>query len=275
VLRTCPPPGGATPITDYRALKRALVELPPPGANHARVFRGQTRDFGKMLPTGLRGTPLRSEHIFRAYTTLLASDVGSPGADAENLLLWTRVIAQHYGPGSTLLDVTYSVDVALWFALHSLRAVQSQHLFGPPGPFNPQTDTVGSAEVMIYEPVDTGVLFVLDVPLAKVKRAFEHGVLIDAADAPTVFASSPRVRAQQACLIRATSRQARTSPSSTPAPRLRWAVRCRVARWLPSPRRGCFPRRRMTRGMRSSPAFPGAGDWTGTALRWRSSRRSP
>ena len=106
-----------------------------------------------MLPTGLRGTPLRSEHILRAYTTLLASDVESPGADAENFLLWTRVIAQHYGPGSTFLDVTYSADVALWFALHSLRAVRSQHLFGPPEPFNPQTDTVGRAEVMIYEPV--------------------------------------------------------------------------------------------------------------------------
>jgi len=205
VPHACAPAGGGTPIIDYRVLERALVELPPPAANHARVYRGQTRDFGKMLPTGLRRTPLRSEHIFRAYTTLLASDVESPGADAENWLLWTRVIAQHYGPGSTLLDVTYSVDVALWFALHSLRAVQSQHLFGPPGPFNPQTDTVGSTEVMIYEPVDTGVLFVLDVPLAEVKRAFDHGVLLDVAGAPAVFASSPRVLAQQACLIHASA----------------------------------------------------------------------
>jgi hypothetical protein len=193
------------PITDYAALMRKLADLAEPAPNHVRVYRGQNRDYGQMLPTGLRGSPLRSEHIFRAYTTLLASDEELSEANAESFLLWTRVIAQHYGPGSTLLDVTYSVEVALWFALHSLRVAQSRHLFGPPGPFNPQTDTIGSADVMIYERVDTGVLFLFDVPIAGVKHAFDHGALLDVAAAPAVFASSPRVLAQRACLINASA----------------------------------------------------------------------
>lgn len=198
-----PPDSGRAPITDYAALARALAELAAPAPNHARVYRGQNRDYGQMLPSGLRGIPLRSEQIFRAYTTLLASDEESP--DAENFLLWTRVIAQHYGPGSTLLDVTYSLDVALWFALHSLRSIQSRHVFGPPGPLNPRTDTVGNAELMTYEPVDTGVLCVFDVPIAEIKDAFRHGVLLDVTAAPAVFASSPRVRAQHACLVHAST----------------------------------------------------------------------
>jgi len=48
------------------------------------VYRGQNRDYGQMLPTGLRGSPLRSEHIFRANATMLASDEELPEADAKN-----------------------------------------------------------------------------------------------------------------------------------------------------------------------------------------------
>ena len=140
-------------IADYQGLRRFLLRLDPPPPDHIRVFRGQTRDFGRMLPSGLRGTPLRSEVIFRAYTALLASDVPSPEGDegwvdAETYVVWTRAIAQHYGPGSHYLDVTTSVDVALWFALHEVRTVVSRHCFGPPGPMDARTDT--SRPVLFY-----------------------------------------------------------------------------------------------------------------------------
>ena len=91
----------ATPAATLGAVWSALASLPALKAGSVRAYRGQTRDFGRMLPTGLRGTALRSEHIFRAYTTLLASDVASPGDDMANYILWTQAIAQHYGRDRT------------------------------------------------------------------------------------------------------------------------------------------------------------------------------
>jgi hypothetical protein len=207
-------PAVAVPITAYDALKDTLSQLPPPAAGFERVYRGQTRDHRQMLPSGLRDPPLRSEHLFRAYTTLLASSKEKPGADAMNFLLWTRIIAQHYGPGSSFLDVTRSVDVALWFALHQARPVDSRHVFGPPGPFDVQTDTVAQTEMLVYEPTESGVLYVLDVPAADVGDGLRHGVLLDVATAPDSFSSSPRVIAQSACLVNATP----TAPGPDLAP---------------------------------------------------------
>jgi hypothetical protein len=200
-------------IADYQGLRRFLLRLGPPPPDHIRVFRGQTRDFGRMLPSGLRGTPLRSETIFRAYTALLASDVMSPKGDegrvdAETYVVWTRAIAQHYGPGSHYLDVTTSVDVALWFALHEVRTVVSRHCFGPPGPMDARTDTYADADVVVFDRVDTGCLFVLDVPIATAETRFDHGALLDLSEAPAIFSSSPRIRAQEACLVHADARLA-------------------------------------------------------------------
>jgi hypothetical protein len=71
---------------------------------------------------------------------------------------------------------------------------------------------------MIYEPVDTGVLFVFDVPVAEIKHAFRHGALLDVAAAPAAFASSSRVLAQHACLVHATA--------ETPGPDLSQLYAC-------------------------------------------------
>ncbi len=144
---------------------------------------------------------MRSEPVFRGYTTLLASTADKSEEDAANFVWWTRTIAQHYGPGSHFLDVTHSVPVALWFALHHFRASSSLHIFGPPGPIDLATDTVGRTEVVTYGSVDDGVLFVMDVPVVGLSEAFNHGALLDLEKAPDVFASSPRIRAQEACLI--------------------------------------------------------------------------
>ena len=198
-------------IADYQNLRRFLLGLGPPPPDHVRVFRGQTRDFGRMLPSGLRGTPLRSEAIFRSYTALLASELMSPEGDegrvdAEAYVVWTQAIAQHYGPGSHYLDVTTSVDVALWFALHEVRTVVSHHRFGSPGPMDARTDTDADAEVFVFDRVDAGCLFVLDVPIATAETRFDHGVLLDLSQAPAAFSSSPRIRAQEACLVHADAR---------------------------------------------------------------------
>ena len=144
---------------------------------------------------------MRSEPVFRGYTTLLASTADESEGDAANFVLWTRTIAQHSGPGSHFLDVTHSVPVALWFALHHFRASSSLHIFGPPGPINLATDTVGRTEVAAYESADYGLLFVMDVPVVALTEVFSHGALLDLENAPEVFAASPRIRAQEACLI--------------------------------------------------------------------------
>lgn len=48
-----------------------------------------------------------------------------------------------------------------------------------------------------------GWLYVLDVPVATEETRFAHGTLVDLSQAPAVFSSSPRIRAQQACLVHA------------------------------------------------------------------------
>jgi hypothetical protein len=99
------------------------------------MYRGQNRDFGKMLPSGLRQVSFRSEAIFRIYTQMLSDDLLEssnplgPDGVASTFLMWTRAITQHYGPGSHFLDVTSSEEVALWFALHQFVLTRTHHLF--------------------------------------------------------------------------------------------------------------------------------------------------
>jgi hypothetical protein len=195
-------------LTTFADLQSRLAELDPPRTGMARVYRGQTTDFGRMLPSGLRGQPLRSEAIFNAYTGVLANHLSSvvPGASSDpgamaNVLLWTRSIAQHYGPGSDFLDVTKSIQVALWFAMHRIVAASTHHVFGPLGPVNAATDTFADAETQVIQVSDSGCLFVFDVPQIAKHSLLEHGTLIDLSNAPHIFASSTRIRAQQACLI--------------------------------------------------------------------------
>jgi hypothetical protein len=98
------------------------------------VFSGQNHDHDSMIPTGLRTqahTPLR--RIWQVYSHYVAEDIwrslpeqiGLPDLsdDLDKILsprkgipqdqkwdvfeIWLEAIAQHYGPGSKFLDVTY------------------------------------------------------------------------------------------------------------------------------------------------------------------------
>jgi hypothetical protein len=188
-------------IDDRETLEVLLTKLGAPPLNCIRVYRGQTQDFGHMLPTGLRGKPMRSEHIFREYTAMLASTLEAREEGAVNYLLWTRVIAQHYGPGSSLLDVTHSVEVALWFSLHRLDSISSRHTFGPTGPLDTRTDHQAESEVFTHIQVQEGILYVFDVPVGRPNEPLTHGALLDTATAPLVFASCPRIKTQAASLV--------------------------------------------------------------------------
>jgi FRG domain len=186
-----------------------LEKLGPPRAGHSRVFRGQTGNYGRMVPSGLRVPRLPREYIFHAYSHTVAWDLKGAGSsiyavDITEMLLWVRAMAQHYGPGSEFLDVTHSLDVALWFALQKVYRNDATHLFGRPGPYDPDNDTLAVVSWLQYLPSDDkGYLYVFDVPEPEDTPPLAPGVLVDLSKAPEVFASSPRLQAQQACLIRA------------------------------------------------------------------------
>jgi hypothetical protein len=107
-------------ITTYPELLDALARLPYPPVGHLRVFRGENRDFGNMIPTALR-TEGRPDMIWPIHASRLAKDIAgsdphSVDDDLSRLLLWVHAIKQHYGPGTEFLDVTHSPAVAAWFA---------------------------------------------------------------------------------------------------------------------------------------------------------------
>jgi len=99
--------------------------------------------------------------IWRLYSLLLASEIRENLADAsadfeasslDTQLVWLNAVKQHYGPGTEFLDVTHSPGIAAWFALHRMAPIETQVVYGPPGPFNPRTDVVGAHTFMRYVP---------------------------------------------------------------------------------------------------------------------------
>jgi hypothetical protein len=211
---TARPAAGRVPneiLDSHRAVLDAIGRLPPPRAGYARVYRGQTGDFGKMLPSGLRPSGLRSKTAFRVYSLGLAEALRAAAGHAplpathENWDCWTQAIAQHYGPGSDYLDVTRSLDVALWFALHQAKSLEYLSLYGLPGPFDPENDVASSETWTEYHDTAAqhGWLYVFDVPLWTGDKLPGHGELVDLSRAHPTFADSPRIQAQHACLIRA------------------------------------------------------------------------
>jgi len=206
-------PREACVLTTYQDVLNEITALSPPPVGFTRVFRGQTGNLGKMLPSGLRDKRLRNEEILRRYCHILADDLLGQLAerhDSDDLYIWAfwaHAIVQHYGPGSKFLDVTRSLDVALWFALHALENVSTHHIIGPPGHANPGRDITTTMPWVRYQPWTgaPGWLYVFDVPEGGSQPHPSHGALLDLADAPPAFASSARIRAQAGCLLVADS----------------------------------------------------------------------
>jgi hypothetical protein len=198
-------------IRSFSELRAAIEALPPPREGYARVFRGQTRDFGKMIPTGLRTEMEVTDEAWMFYSELLAEDCRKMadqggkyvGDDMARALLWTEAIKQHYGPGTNFLDVTHSLGVAGWFALHRSERVKITAVYGTEGPFDPDHDVVAEHGYVRYqeEKESPGWIYVFDVPQYSEINKQEHGVMVDLAEAPEAFSSSPRIRVQRACLI--------------------------------------------------------------------------
>src|SRR3569833_3313732 len=199
-------------IDSYDDLKEYIADLKAPRPGYIRVFRGLCMDYGSIRPTGVR-IPMRNARIWQSYCWMLAADMlvrqGTPVEQAlkraELYSYWFYAIAQHYGPGTHLLDVSHSVEVSLWFALH--RATVNRDFFriffrtarrAAPYPSVSRED-----DWVSYMPWEDGpgTLYIFDVPRWSGSPRPKHGELVDLADSPDFFARSSRISAQHACLI--------------------------------------------------------------------------
>jgi FRG domain-containing protein len=170
-----------TAVAIYRQLTEELAKLPKPAPGLVRVYRGQTKDFGVMIPTGLRPGAVARDLIWQYCAMAIARELSPRTGTAPNEdSVWIEAIAQHYGPGSPLLDVTRSIDIALWFALHERRPVSAEHLVGPPGQPDKARDIPLKETWWEYRPSTTdGYLYVFDVPEWNGSNVPSHGSLLD------------------------------------------------------------------------------------------------
>ena len=197
-------------LSTYQDLVAAVAALPAPPPGTVRVFRGQTKDYEKLTPSGLRKPP-RNQAIWFAYSGMLYSSLlpdlieQTDGLSAEAIQalgLWFSAVAQHYGPGSDFLDVTHSLDAALWFALNKATVIEATGTIGPDGPPDPVRDHPTRDELVRYDPwSDVGYIYIFDLPLWNGEGLPAPGEVVDLATAPPVFAASARMRAQSGCLI--------------------------------------------------------------------------
>jgi hypothetical protein len=202
-------------VASYSELKAALKTLPNVEAGKVRVFRGQTCDYPTLLPRALRpakgGQAIQKQVVWLCYSqilyhSLLPEFLQKSGETTMEMLqafgLWVHAVAQHYGPGSDFLDVTHSVEVALWFALHEIQTHHGSGVIGPPGAPDPMRDHPMLVELVSYAPChEPGYLYVFDLPKWDGESVAPLGAVVDVAEAPIIFSSSKRMQAQAACLV--------------------------------------------------------------------------
>ncbi|MBS0197111.1 MAG: FRG domain-containing protein [Planctomycetes bacterium] len=197
-------------------LKAHLAALPPPKPGLRRVFRGQTHDFGKMIPSGIRRRTREYWSLWHRHAMLVSKfepDVQAAAARLEPstldmLAYWVHAIAQHYGGDSSYLDVTHDIESALWFALHEMKPVPVKIGMGTGDTPDPAHDVMIELGFWKYEPwtKEPAWLYVFDVPVWTQGSSLDHGVLIDIAEhAPALITASTRMAAQRACLLHASS----------------------------------------------------------------------
>jgi hypothetical protein len=188
--------------------------LRPPAPGKIRVFRGQTKHFTCLSPSALRHGPQNKDAGWRACASLIAEAMFRERADRAHLpesfniwnesaetkgipialhqtvrKVWFDAVAQHYGGTSHYLDVTESLESALWFALHSFEQTE---------PITSR-DRLADVPAFDYRPVDGGYLYVMDVtPWSG--EAIHHGELVTLKQGPKEFSSS-RMLAQEGSLL--------------------------------------------------------------------------
>jgi hypothetical protein len=209
---------------ECKELSSFFKALPPVPEGKVRVYRGQPHDFGVMLASAHRSshnTVLAG--LWKAYAHHIAeeywhSSKASLLEVAPIAKMWPEfqgygdmvdeqyefainigfeAVAQHYGPGSEYLDVSTSLEAALWFAFHEIEEVEVQF---------PTSVVYSGARWLDYYSVDSGWLYVFDVAPWKPGFRRKHGDFISLLDAEAPFRSA-RMVAQTGCLLWAEASQ--------------------------------------------------------------------
>lgn len=191
-------------ITDNRELLEIIKGLSKPKVGFRRLYRGQTANYPKMLPSSCRGALPGSVKIWDFALSYLYhstfKDQDSSDLDLiENHAFWFKVLAQHYGPGSPYLDMTNSIDVALWFALNCVNKIEHEFLLSQE---SQSCSLVKCNTIYFSKHTHTiGWFYVLDVPEWEGKRVPQHGDLLDLSKGPEFVSQCARVMRQHGDLI--------------------------------------------------------------------------
>jgi hypothetical protein len=194
------------PIISLAELQSTIHALPPVAPGKVRVFRGQTKNYDKIQPAAYR-THLASRAAWSIYSRFLLADTDrQPGIrrlasqELQIEAVWLEALAQHYGSGSSYLDVSHSVESAAWFALHRGEPTTEDVPIPAAPEWLPQSVQLSWLEYS--HALEPGCIYVFDVvewdprdfvppPLA----------LVDLSHAPEVL-RTPRMLVQLGCLIR-------------------------------------------------------------------------
>jgi hypothetical protein len=191
-------------VTTYRQLLDAIAVLAAPAPGTVRVFRGQPKDYGSVLSSFgriRRGQPRDSFDVFMRHLfvksglLLIVGDllalhrVGSIdiAVSVADFVL-AESLVQHYGYQSRYVDVTPSIEVALWFALHQFEG----HGDTPADATTPPWLVFPAWYAPVTQP---GVLYVMDVTPWNRVSSVRHGEFIDLVSIAPQGVNRPRRQA--------------------------------------------------------------------------------
>lgn len=194
------------PIQELAQLERVLQSLPPPKPGYLRVYRGQTTNFDKMLPSACRPNATSKGFLWKLAmmnikeTHNTQEDNNSSALDTiMNFSTWFEVLVQHYGPGSPYLDVTFSIEVALWFALNKVESTMQEYFIFMTGlqPIPIKFPTLYfSAHI-----AGLAWFYILDVPVWDGNLSPKHGELVNLSKGPEFVSQCSRVLRQDGALV--------------------------------------------------------------------------
>ncbi|MBI2788990.1 MAG: FRG domain-containing protein [Elusimicrobia bacterium] len=201
-------------VHSYAEASAFLSGLGPPVSGKVRVFRGQTKAYrekhGNLLsvvPNLMRDTPTPG-YDRQWYLALMAATAGNVRDLVETFGVeefFIPALIQHYGPGSTFLDVTSSIDIALWFALHRCNSRWmriSRDFSGSPRVAYHYKTVWYERLHQPWSADENPIIYIFDVNRYGHAASLEHACLVDILQMDTSIPEfAPRVAAQKASLI--------------------------------------------------------------------------
>jgi hypothetical protein len=190
-------------ITSYKDLLSQCIALPKPAEEALRVYRGQTKEYPKIVSSLGRlrqGLPAEYSRVFFEHLFVKEAALNIVG-ELKHLPHFTffdldvqaqyfylaEALVQHYGYQTRYIDVTPSLETALWFATHRFRS-HADEMVGEKAPFRLTFPAW-------YEPSsEEGVLYVLDVRKWKQGMAISEGEYIDLVEIAPEGVNRPRLQ---------------------------------------------------------------------------------